>query len=151
MNAIAAHIYSTLTSSNEYVKWKRNSVNDLPQKEFSVIIQGGAGLAPKRAGLVTRYGIRTDVDAVQLDFLMNDNLFQNHVDGGWLTIVPASGMLMGAPAPEAVIGDMAHRDGSAQFVPADYAPGKAPVAGHAVEAEITSRPRQVPLRSGMFR
>ena len=146
-----AYIYSTLTGSNEYVKYKPNSANELPIREFSVIIKGGAGLAPKRAGLVTPYGVRTAVTREQFDFLLNNKTFQAHVDKGWITFVECGG-LIGAPPVEAVIGDLAHRDGSSPFVPADYVATKAPRVGNANEMEITTRARQVPLKNGgMFR
>lgn len=108
-------IYSSLTCGQTYVRYG-NTNSDLPTVEHAFSINGGAGVAQRR-GLITPYGVLTEATEADYEFLKTVEMFNQHVAGGWLTVVKAT---MLRDDPDSVAADMEARDGAAPLVPADF-------------------------------
>lgn len=144
--AKTATIYSTLTNHQTFVDWKDGP--DIPTRGISVTIRGGAGIV-RKTGLITPFGVATDVTEEQLTFLLTLPDFNNFIQRGWLKIQKSSGWKTDA---DVVAADMQQRDGSAPLVPNDYVDGKAPIVGavggtdNSEGTPPTTKPRTVPLK-----
>lgn len=117
------YIASTLAAAVSYTGFAAARGDNLPQVEISVTIAGGAGVANKRT-IVTPRGVITEVTPEQAAFLKDHYLFKEHVENGYISILP------GKPAdPDDVAADMNGRDTSSPIVPQDYSnPDEAPAA-----------------------
>jgi hypothetical protein len=135
-----------LTSSQTYVRYNDNK--DMPTPEQSVFVQGGAGVMQKR-GLITNYGVKTDVTDDEYSFLKTNKLFQQHVDGGWIKVIKATSR---REDMDLMVSDMQARDGGSQLVPNDFTASKdMPIANgkRADGSEITTKPRSRPYTFGV--
>ena len=111
-------IYSTLTSSQRYTKWRTGS--DVHSVDKEVLIKGGANVADK--AFTTPKGVVTIVTDAQLALLESNPSFNRHVERGFILV--EKGKSQGDV--EKAISDMVGRDDSAPLVDADFAEGKAP-------------------------
>lgn len=107
------YIYSTLTSSVRYTEFDPGNGVPIPKKD--VIIYGGAGIPDKQ--LVTPFGVMTEVDDEQLEFLKSNDVFKMHVENGFVKVSEAKSDV------ETVVSDMEQRDVSAPLVPGDFVDG----------------------------
>lgn len=74
---MAWHIYSTLTSANQYVTWAPTSPDQLPKALKRITIAGGANVANKH--LVTPRGVVTTVTDEDYAHLVANPHFQEHL------------------------------------------------------------------------
>lgn len=109
------YIASTLTNSQAYTIYsKPKDAGSIPQVLGEVTVEGGAGVANNKS-LITPQGVVTEVSAEQLDQLKKVELFQTHMENGYLTILDKK------PADvESVAADMQRGDGSAPLTHADF-------------------------------
>ena len=107
------YVYSTLTAPMRYTLWDRPSENSLPVAKSSVLIQGGANLAPKT--LVTPKGVVTPITDEQYEMLLKGcPSFKRHMKRGFIQVEDRN-----APIEE-VVSDMEPKDASAPKTPEDY-------------------------------
>lgn len=113
------YVYSTATCPISYVSYVQNSSNDLgvikkraDGSKIAVTINGGHGVANKH--LVTPKGVVTEVSDEDMEFLLQDRLFQKHMKAGFM----AYDKKEIAPAKKAK--DMTDKDKSAPLVPSDF-------------------------------
>lgn len=107
------YVYSTLTCDNEYADWKK--VGDQQTIRHSVLVGGGHGVMNKN--FQTPLGVETEVSREDADFLLHNDAFKFHMEGGFVKIEDTR------YDPEKVAADMTGADNSAQLTPADYEPG----------------------------
>jgi len=116
-------VYSTITNHTSYVQYEQSAGPMVPPVvKRSVVIAGGAGLAKKRS-LITPYGVMTEVDDNDWDWLQNDANFKRHQERGFVKVLNKT------VDPDKVAEDMTQRDGSAPLVPNDFAATKQPTVG----------------------
>lgn len=107
------HIYSTLTNPQNYCSYSElDGKNAVVQKQRSVHIKGGSGLANKN--LQTPLGVMTFVTEDQLKFLQAHRSFNKHVAAGYITVRNE------IVNTEKAAADMTTRDESAPIVPEDF-------------------------------
>lgn len=107
------HVFSTLTSPNEYVEWvKRGDQTSIARR---VLIQGGHGVMNKN--FLTPLGVATEVSDDELEFLLKNDHFKFHMENGFIKVEKKK------VDTEKVAADMKLRDESSPATPADYAPG----------------------------
>lgn len=104
-------VYNTGTSGNDYTLYD-NNVNGVHVPKQVVSIAGGAGLADKN--LVTPMGVVTRITEDQLAVLKQIDLFQKHVDAGFLKVLEINASV------DSVVPDMAQRDESAPLTDNDF-------------------------------
>lgn len=105
------YVFSTLTATTNYAMYAPNTSRDLPVIERSIIIKGGANLADKH--FITPKGVMTEVSDTDLELLMKDYHFQQHMELGFITVERVK-----ADA-EVVAADMTSKDASAPMTPDD--------------------------------
>lgn len=127
-------IYSTLSASQKYTRYKEGP-GGLPIAVGHVFVVGGANVADKR--LITPKGTVTRVTAEQFEQLKEDQVFQIHVENGYITHSTAK------EDADVVAADLTAKDESAPLTPSDYAPGAAPVVAE-VEADPAPQPTVAP-------
>jgi hypothetical protein len=117
------YVASTLAAPTEYTGWKSNG-NDMPQREHSVTIAGGAGVANKH--FITPHGVVTNVSDADAEFLRGNTVFQLHEKNGYVQILERK-----PEDADAVAADMAGNDPGAPLTEADYedTPQPAPTTG----------------------
>lgn len=117
------YVASTLAAPTEYTGW-RTTGNDVPQREHSVTVQGGAGVATKH--FITPHGVITNVSDEDAEFLRAHTMFQFHEKGGYVQILDRK-----PEDADAVAADMQGNDPGAPLTEADYqdAPVQAPTTG----------------------
>lgn len=79
------YVYSTATNATAYVEYKPDLDKNSGFAEVGkkVIIHGGHGVATKQ--FVTPKGVATKVSQEDLDFLLKNKSFQNHMKAGFIT------------------------------------------------------------------
>lgn len=114
------YVYSTFTNPVAYVEYEEPSeaskirgYNIIVKK---VVIKGGHGLATKQ--LVTPRGVVTQVNESDMDFLLQNKLFQQHVKAEFIAYDKKR------IDPEKKAKNMADKDGSAPLTPEDFKDGK---------------------------
>lgn len=113
------HIYSTLTADQNYTVWTAPSFGNVPHPEHQILIKGGANVADKFQRTVR--GMETEVSEEDFEILKQNEVFQRHVDNGFITYRKEK------VDPEvAVATGMQLRDDSAPKVPEDFLPQKGP-------------------------
>ena len=120
------YVYSTLTADNIYAGYVKGGA-DIPIVERSVHIKGGANVADKR--LITPRGVATEVSADDLEFLLENSVFQMHVENGYVTFSDHK------EDPEVVVASgMEGRDQASPLEPGDFEgqPGPQPADAQAV-------------------
>lgn len=109
------YVYSTCTSSCDYVEYKKpeDTPKNVGHNEVvrRVTINGGHGVPNKH--FVTPIGVATQVSDEELEFLLRDPNFQRHMKAGHITVDTNK------VDPEIKVRDMAQKDGSALLTPAD--------------------------------
>ena len=111
------YVYSTATAGDSYVKYKYSADGkSLPIAVKTVTIRGGHGVSDKN--FVTPRGVVTEVSQEDLDFLLSDPNFMEHVKAGFMSYDKKK------VDPEKKIKNMAKKDGSAPLTPADFEEGK---------------------------
>ncbi len=105
-------IYSTLTSSQRYVKWSDAPAGGTPREERAILINGGANVANKN--IITPQGVVTEVSDSDLALLKENKLFKTHLDNGFITIQEKE------TSVEKVVSNMESRDESAPLTPQDF-------------------------------
>lgn len=134
------YVYSTSTNSSRFIEYEHRG-NDLPVEKKSVIIKGGSNVAKGR-GLITKYGVRTEVSEDDLAWLLKRANFVAMMKAGFFKVDTAR-MLA-----EKAIGDLVQRDKSAPLVIQDFKKsdlrpdkkddGKAKVVIGGTEHELTN-------------
>jgi len=110
------YVYSTATNGIIYTKMTEN--NQGPAKIIrKVEIKGGHGVATVK-NLHTPRGIVTSVTDDEMDFLLANESFKNHVERGFMSYDKKE------VAPEKKAKDMTQKDGSAPLTPADFVEGE---------------------------
>lgn len=122
------HVYSTITNDTMYGHTLPGGA-DLRIRGRQILIKGGANRGGK--GLITPYGVRTEVSEEELEYLRTVEAFNRHESKGFLKIVESRK----APEVEEVAGDMEKKDLSAPKTPVDYDKDKAPLVGEAKPAK----------------
>ncbi len=114
-----AYVYSTATNSITYVEYEKNTSRDIsiPKKwpdgtPMKVTINGGHGVANKH--FLTPKGVVTQVSDREMEWLLTNSSFVNHVDKGFMSYDKKK------VNPEKKARDMENKDGSAPVTPADY-------------------------------
>lgn len=105
------YVYSTLSSPQAYTIW-RKAESDLPLKEHTVHIAGGANVA--NGHFLTPRGVLTVVEDADMDQLLNCDMFQRHVERGFIRIEAKEAKV------DAVAADMTPKDASAPATAADF-------------------------------
>jgi hypothetical protein len=109
------YVYSTLSADNIYGAYVKGGA-DLPMidRERQVLIKGGSNVADKR--LITPRGVVTEVSEDQLAALLENTVFQMHVENGYVTFSDHN------EDPEKVIGaeGLEARDASSPLEPGDF-------------------------------
>jgi hypothetical protein len=108
------YVYSTLAADVNYTHYAKGG-GDLPIADRSVIIKGGAGVANDR--LVTPHGVATEIEAEDLVFLEQNEIFRLHRKNGFIKVEEKSFDV------EAVTGDMNAADPSRPPEEADFTDG----------------------------
>lgn len=121
------HVFSTLSSSNTYHKYKPVEIDDSPSISGKprvikpavvlrrVTIKGGAGIARGGIGnFITPNGVMTTITDEELEICEADPVFQMHKKNGHITVRATEGK------PEKVYSEMEGKDKSAPKTPADY-------------------------------
>ncbi len=110
---MSQYVYSTLTCDNEYADYVKNG--DQQSIAHKVLIKGGHGVMNKN--FMTPLGVVTEVSDEDMAFLMRNDHFKFHMDGGFIKVEKKK------METEKVAADMKRRDKSSPIVPSDYAPG----------------------------
>lgn len=121
------HIFSKLTSSNTYHKYKPADIDNSPSLSGKprvikpaivlrrVTIKGGANIAKGGIGnFFTPNGVMTTITDEELEICEADPVFQTHKTNGFITVRASENK------PEKVYDDMAKKDVSAPRTPDDY-------------------------------
>lgn len=106
------YVFSTITNDTCYVGYATG--RDLHQVQKSVLIAGGSNRADGTRNIFTPQGVMSIVSDDDMEFLLQNDGFQKHIERGFITHLPYK-----AEADE-VAEDMIDRDGSAQMKPADF-------------------------------
>lgn len=106
-------VYSTLACSQTYGPYTAGG-GDLPRREVSVTIQGGAGVSNKH--FMTPQGVATTITAEQLKLCRQDLVFQEQEKRGYIKVDESTGKVTDA---DHVATDMANDDPSRPLAPAD--------------------------------
>lgn len=110
------YVYSTLTADTAYATYNKGG-GDIPLQGETILIKGGANTADK--SIVTPAGaVITEVTKDQLDKLMNNDVFQRHVERKFISFMDGKVDGEVAVAKE----DMEARDDSAPITPNDIGP-----------------------------
>lgn len=112
------YVYSTLTAGQNYTAYTKGG-GDLPVVQKVVTINGGTNLPDKN--LITPRGVVTEVSTEDLEFLLDQPAFIQHVENGFITFDTAKKDV------EVAVSDLQGRDGSAPLVPEDIAENDAQV------------------------
>ena len=124
------YIVSKASQDNEYTGWKKGR-NGLNQKEFSVVVKGGANVVDKKK-LEVPNGVVTEVTKEELEFLKQNNAFQRHLDRGWVYIATSKESAQKkAETQDKDENGKVRKDGSAQLTAQDFedAGQKPPLVG----------------------
>lgn len=106
------YVYSTLSNDNIYADYDNSGSNkDTPTVVRQILIKGGAGIATKH--LVTPLGIVTKVEDHELEALLKNEGFKQHMENGFIKVDKKKVHV------EVVVADMQTRDKSAPYVPED--------------------------------
>lgn len=122
------YVYSTLTNSTNYVLFEPHA--DFAIRTHSVLIQGGANVPTKQ--LVTPLGARTEVADHDMEWLLKDFHFQQHVSKGFIRYEKVKVDV------EEVVKDMVDKDNSAPRTP-DSEEFKNPLLFNGVEPSSTGK------------
>lgn len=106
------YIYSTLTNGTDYAVYSDSKNQDIPVVRKMISIKGGANLANKV--LMTPKGAVTEVSDEEMEMLLKDYHFQNHVKHGHITYEKKE-----ISVDKAVV-NMNPKDESAPKTPDDY-------------------------------
>ena len=111
------YIASTMSSTVHYHDYHK-SLSGANHIKRTVTVKGGAGVAKgSNGGIHTPDGLLTKVTTDELEFLMQDDTFKQHLAGGFVSV------LNHEAAPEKFVKDMVKRDGAAPLTDADYSEG----------------------------
>lgn len=105
------YVYSTLSSPQAYTIWRKTE-SDLPLKEHTVHIAGGANVT--NAHFLTPKGVLTIVEEAEMEQLLNCDMFQRHVERGFIRIEAKEAKV------DAVAADMTAKDASAPATAEDF-------------------------------
>ncbi len=117
------HVYSTLSANMNYNVYYTPTVpkgQEARRIEKTIAIKGGSGVAPlgkNGRGGETLFGILTTISEEELELLEKDEVFQTHVNNGFISVSRKK------LDPEVVIADMELRDDSSPLMPEDNTPG----------------------------
>lgn len=109
------HIYSTMSNSNEYVRYNNHGPQGINVAEASVVIKGGSGMNHKY--LRTPLGVHTAVSDEDMAWLKDDFSFRQHMANGYITVKKAK------VDPEVAAADMVTHDrktDACPIVPQDF-------------------------------
>lgn len=112
MSSKSVIVYSTLACAQVYGPYKAGG-GDLPSREVSVLINGGAGVSNKH--FLTPQGVVTHITQEQLELCRADLVFRKQEAAGYL-MVDESGK---ETDPDHVATDMNPDDPSRPLAPAD--------------------------------
>ena len=106
-----AYVYSTLTNGTVYRGYTKGGETD-PVVTYSIEIAGGHGLMDSH--FLVNEGVATEVTDKELETLLKDEHFKNHVKNGFLKYSKTK------TDKSKAISDLEKRDKSAQIVPQDF-------------------------------
>lgn len=106
-------VFSTLAANMLYTLYAPDSANGTPRAVKEILIKGGAGVADRRT-LITPLGVVTEIDAEDLESLMQNDVFKLHMNNGFIVVEDSKKDV------EAVVPTMNHRDASAPTVEDDF-------------------------------
>ncbi len=108
-------VFSTLGNDNRYGPYEPGGA-DLPSRNTTVLINGGAGVANDR--IITPQGVATHITEEQEAILRADPVFILHEKNGFLKVSKR------ADDPDEVAKDMNPNDKGKPLLPADFKGGK---------------------------
>lgn len=109
------YVYSTASNDMIYTEHKRDGSGNIPEVTGQVLIRGRANIAQgPLGGLVTKYGMRTEVSDEELALLERNSGFKEAEAKGF-HLVSARKV-----KAEVAAADMTGRDKSAPVVPQDF-------------------------------
>lgn len=115
------YIYSTLSSDNIYADFLSGGDGSPNTPVAQVLIKGGANVAQKRFvnddGSIAPEGVVTAVNDAQLEILLRNTCFQDHVNGGYIFVSRSEEKVA------KVVADMTEEDKSSQITPKEAASG----------------------------
>ncbi len=106
------YVYSTISNDVDYAVYRNTSSKELSIIDRVVTISGKANVATKK--LITPKGVVTEVSEKDLEFLLNDFHFKEHMAAGFVCIEKREHSV------EKVIKNMTEKDRSAPKTPDDY-------------------------------
>lgn len=109
------HIYSTMSSDNEYVRYSEHGPQGVNIAERAVLIKGGSGVNRKNVG--TPLGVYTSVSDEDFEWLKDDFSFNQHKRNGYITVQKSK------VDPEVAAADMKTHDqrtDACPLVPQDF-------------------------------
>ena len=106
-----AYVYSTLTNGTVYRGYTKSGESD-PLVTYSIEIAGGHGLMDSH--FLVNDGVATKVPDAELEILLKDEHFKNHVKNGFVKYSKSK------IDESKAISDLEKRDKSAQIVPQDF-------------------------------
>jgi hypothetical protein len=109
------HVYSTMSSDNEYVRYSEHGPQGVNIAERSVLIKGGSGANRKNFG--TPLGVYTSVSDEDFEWLKEDYSFKRHMNNGYITVQKSK------VDPEVAAADMTTRNqktDACPLVPQDF-------------------------------
>jgi len=107
-------VYSTSSNSSAYILFEH--AEDMPIEKQRVTIYGGANVPNKQ--LVTPRGVVTEVSDEELDFLMKNDGFLQHMKAGFITVEKRKVDV------DKVVANMEPKDKSAPLTSKDFAKSK---------------------------
>jgi hypothetical protein len=104
------YVYSTLGQDMCYTAWI--PTHDLHQVEHTIVVKGGTGVIDKN--LVTKNGVRTEINEKDYEFLKENEVFKMHVKNKYITVESKK------YKTESVVKDLQPRDNSSQLTTKDF-------------------------------
>jgi len=104
------HIYSTLTSSQDYAPMSLTP-EGVPYKQHQIIVYGGHGLIDRNGNPL--FGTKTTISNEDYELIKINPVFQAHIKAGFVVVLDDDII------PEKAISDLEQRDKSAPMTSAD--------------------------------
>lgn len=112
---MTAFVFSTLSTDMSYTFYVKGG-GDIPIKERSVNIKGGANVANDR--IITPLGVMTEIEDEEAALLKDHPVFKMHEANGFVVVETRKA------DPDKAAKNMSKKDKSAPITPEDYEDGK---------------------------